>query len=129
MKTCLLVDDSNIIRKMSSFVLKKHGFEVIEAEDGLAAQKILLEKLPDVMIMDWSMPNMDGMELLKWVRSELKAVAKPLIIFCTSQNDSEKIQEAILAGANEYIIKPFTAEIIKNKLELLGLIENEIEFE
>ncbi len=122
MKTCLVVDDSNIIRKMVVFLLQKHGFEVTEAEDGIQAQAMLKQTLPDLVLMDWSMPNMGGLELLKWVRTELKATPQPMIIFCTAQGNFEDIQNAILLGANEYIIKPFTNDIIKHKLELLGLI-------
>ncbi len=132
MKTCLIVDDSSIIRKMSSFLLKKQGFEVIEAEDGLVAQTILQQSalnssVPDLIIMDWNMPNLTGIELLKWIRGDFqsqnpKQTKEIIAIICTSEKNVEHIQQAFLAGANEYITKPFTGEIIRNKLELLGLI-------
>lgn len=122
MKTCLIVDDSNIIRTMLKMFVEKLGFATLEADDGLIAKQMLEQQLPDLMIVDWSMPNIDGLTLVKWVREELQAVEKPIIILCTANKSVENIQQAILTGANEYIIKPFTYDIIKNKLELVGMI-------
>ena len=120
----LLVDDSSTMRRIQKNTLEKLGHtDVTEAGDGLEAIAKLTTAGPfDLVLMDWSMPNMGGLELLKWVRTELKAAPQPIIILCTAQGNFEDIQNAILFGANEYIVKPFTNEIIKNKLELLGLI-------
>jgi two-component system, chemotaxis family, chemotaxis protein CheY len=122
MKTCLIVDDSSIIRTMAKMFVEKLGFVALEADDGLKAQTMLKTQVPDLMIVDWNMPNIDGLTLVKWVREELQAVEKPLIILCSGDKSIENIQQAILAGANEYIVKPFNHEIIKNKFELLGLM-------
>jgi two-component system, chemotaxis family, chemotaxis protein CheY len=122
MKNCLVVDDSAIIRKMARLFLEKHNFKVEEAENGEIAGRMLSDNYYEVILLDWSMPNMDGLTLLKWLRSSQVKSQKSNVIFCTSQNNIEDIQKAILMGANEYIIKPFNAEIIKNKLDILGLI-------
>jgi two-component system chemotaxis response regulator CheY len=122
MKNCLVVDDSAIIRKMARLFLEKYDFSVDEATNGEIAREMLLHNFYDLILLDWSMPNMDGLALLKWLRATSIKSTDSKVIFCTSQNNVEDIQKAILTGANEYIIKPFNSEIIKNKLAILELI-------
>lgn len=120
MKTCLVVDDSRVIRTVARKIIEELGFEVIEAEDGKVALQKSEEKLPDGVLLDWNMPNMDGLEYLRALR-QLPGGDKVSVVFCTTENDLRHIQEALAAGADEYIMKPFDADIVKTKFDLLGL--------
>lgn len=124
MKRCLVVDDSKIVRKVVRKIIEGLSFEVFEAEDGKAAIEQLKTQPVEVMILDWNMPVMDGLECMKALRAD-STIAQPKIIFCTTENDFEKIQMAMMAGADEYVMKPFDEAIIKGKLQQLGIIEDE----
>ena len=121
MKTCLVVDDSRVIRKVSRRILEDLGFEVAEAGDGVEAMAWCTAVMPDLIVLDWQMPVMDGMEFLTRLRNE-PGGERPKVVFCTVENDLGRIREALEAGADEYIMKPFDADIIKGKLEEVGLI-------
>lgn len=120
MKTCLVVDDSRVIRKVSRRILEDLGFEVAEAADGVEATAWCTAVMPDLILLDWQMPVMDGMQFLKRLRAEPGGDA-PRVVFCTVENQIERIREALDAGADEYIMKPFDGSIVAGKLELLGL--------
>ncbi|MDA0782906.1 MAG: response regulator [Rickettsiales bacterium] len=122
-KICLLVDDSSVVRKICRRIVTDLGFEAIEACDGKDALEKCEEQIPDVILLDWNMPVMDGMEFLKAYRNKQKE-NNTIVIFCTTENDITKIMTAIEAGANEYIMKPFDADIIKGKFEQMGLMDN-----
>ncbi|MBV8534441.1 MAG: response regulator, partial [Alphaproteobacteria bacterium] len=77
--------------------------------------------MPDAILLDWNMPVMNGIDFLRHLR-QLKGGAAPMVVFCTTENDLKHIQEAISAGANEYIMKPFDSEIIEAKFSQIGLI-------
>jgi two-component system chemotaxis response regulator CheY len=77
--------------------------------------------MPDAVLLDWNMPVMDGLEFLKQLRRE-PGGHRPIVVFCTVENDKERIAEALEAGADEYIMKPFDGDIISSKLELAGLL-------
>lgn len=118
MKKCLVVDDSKVIRKVACHMLETLDFSVEEAGDGSEAIEILKRDVPDVVLLDWNMPVMDGMEFLH----ALKALAlekRPKIIFCTTENDADQIRRAMDAGADEYIMKPFDRETLQSKVELV----------
>jgi two-component system, chemotaxis family, chemotaxis protein CheY len=119
-KTCLVVDDSRVIRKVSRRILEDLGFEVAEAGDGVEAMAWCTAVMPDVILLDWQMPVMDGLQFLKRLRAE-PGGATPKVVFCTVENDLERIREALEAGADEYIMKPFDGSIVAGKLEYLGL--------
>jgi two-component system, chemotaxis family, chemotaxis protein CheY len=121
MQTCLVVEDSKIVRKMSTSMVRELGFAVDEAEDGLVAQDKVLSDMPDIILLDWHMPHMSGIEFIMWLRT-IPNGDHPIVIFCTAETDMKHIQEALLAGANEYVMKPFDAEILRSKLELLGVL-------
>ena len=123
MKTCLIVDDSRVIRKVARQIFESIGYVCEDAENGLIALDACKIKLPDFILLDWNMPVMNGMEFLVSLR-QLPGGDRPSVVFCTTENDLGHIQEAMGAGANEYIMKPFDADIIRGKLEQLGLIEN-----
>lgn len=120
MKVCLVVDDSRVIRRVARKILEELGFEVAEAADGQEALDSCKVSMPDAILLDWNMPVMDGLEFLKAMRV-LPGGDGPKVIFCTTENDLDHIQEAIQAGADEYIMKPFDSEIIDSKLRQVGL--------
>lgn len=120
-RPALVVDDSKLVRGISRKILEGLGFSVVEAEDGQVALARCAELLPEVILLDWNMPVMTGIEFLRAFRSQYAGAATS-IIFCTTENDMSKIQEALSAGANEYVMKPFDADIIHGKLLQLGLL-------
>ncbi len=118
---CLIVDDSKVIRMVARKILQELEFETDEAADGKVALAACQRKMPDVVLLDWKMPVMDGIEFLRELRG-LSGGEAPKVIFCTTENDIEHIQEAIDAGADEYIMKPFDSEIIQAKFAQVGLL-------
>jgi len=121
MKTCLIVDDSSVIRKVARRILEGLEFEIREAEDGEQALNVCRERLPEAILLDWNMPNMDGYEFLRALR-RLPHGDAPKVVFCTTENDVAHIARALSAGANEYIMKPFDKEIVEAKFQEVGLI-------
>lgn len=121
MKLCLVVDDSKVIRKVARRILEELNFEIEEAVDGQDALDACERNLPDVVLLDWNMPVMDGLEFLKAIRAK-DGIEQPVVVFCTTENDMSHIRTAIEAGANEYIMKPFDREIIEAKFTQVGLI-------
>lgn len=122
MKQCLIVDDSSVIRKVARRIMEEVHFEISEAENGKEALDKCRLNLPDIILLDWNMPVMDGLEFLTELRKDPCGEA-PKVIFCTTENDMDHITQAISAGANEYIMKPFDKEIILSKLKEVGLLE------
>lgn len=121
-KTCLIVEDSRVIRRVSRAIMDGFGFTCSEAENGQEAVGACEKAMPDIILLDWNMPVMNGIDFLKKLRTMPKGDT-PKVVFCTTENDFAHIQEGMAAGANEYIMKPFDSDIIKSKLEMLGLIE------
>lgn len=120
-KFCLIVDDSSTIRKFSARLLKDMGFVVGEAEHGLAAVEACRLIVPDLILLDWNMPEMDGLACLKAVRA-MNLAPRPVIVMCTTENVLPKITEALAAGADEYIMKPFDRDVLRDKLSQLELV-------
>jgi two-component system chemotaxis response regulator CheY len=121
MKSCLIVDDSKVIRKVARHILETMQFEVSEAADGKEALDHVTQIKPDVILLDWNMPIMSGMDFLRAYRS-MHAVPSAKVIFCTTENGIGHIQAAIDAGADEYVMKPFDRETLESKLQILGCI-------
>ncbi|WBV42697.1 response regulator [Pseudoroseomonas cervicalis] len=119
--TCLVVDDSRVVRKVARRMLERHGAVVREAADGQEALFACREELPRLVLLDWNMPVMDGLEFLKAARAEFGA-DEPVVVLCTTENDFERILMALGAGAQEYIMKPFDDAILAGKLVQLGLL-------
>jgi two-component system, chemotaxis family, chemotaxis protein CheY len=122
MRTCLVVDDSSVIRKIARRILEELGFQIIEAEDGEKALAACAFELPDAVLLDWNMPVMDGYEFLGHLR-RMPGGEKPKVVFCTTENGMDHIARALDAGANEYIMKPFDKDIVAAKFQEVGLIE------
>lgn len=124
MKTCLVVDDSRVIRKVARRILEDLHFHVEEAGDGLEALTACRRQMPTAVLLDWNMPVMSGIEFLRALRKE-RGGETPIVVFCTTENDVEHISEAIKAGANEYIMKPFDSDILQSKFVEAGLLDHE----
>lgn len=120
MKTCLVVDDSRVIRKVARRILEDLSFAVDEAEDGAQALAQCRTAMPDAILLDWNMPVMNGIDFLRALRAD-PGGQKPVVVFCTTENDITSIAEAIQSGANEYIMKPFDSEIVQSKFAEVGL--------
>jgi len=121
MKQCLIVDDSKVVRMVARKILEGLNFAIEEAENGKAAIEACRRHMPDAILLDWNMPVMNGIEFLRDLR-KMEGGTEPVVVFCTTENDIEHIREAIGAGANEYIMKPFDSEIIESKFAQAGLI-------
>ncbi len=121
MPTCLVVDDSGVVRKLERRIMEGFGFTVTEAHDGQQAADACTHEFPDLVLLDWHMPVMNGIEFLKILRA-MPGGDVPKVIFCTTETELSNIMFAIEAGANEYVMKPFDAAIIKGKLEQVGML-------
>ncbi len=119
-RTCLIVDDSRVVRRVVGRIVQDLGFAVQEAENGVEARNICEQKMPEVIVLDWNMPEMNGIEFLEKLR-RMDGGAKPKVVFCTIENSLINIQRAINTGADEYIMKPFDGEIIRSKFAQIGL--------
>jgi len=122
-RDCLVVDDSRVVRKAARRVLEGFGFAVREAGDGEEALQACRQAVPDFVLLDWNMPVMDGITFLRRARAE-HGDARPMVMLCTTENTQERILEALEAGAQEYVMKPFDAEILGCKLLQLGVLRD-----
>lgn len=120
-RTCLVVDDSRVVRRIARGILEAEGFSVVEAEDGQKALEACRAAMPHAILLDWNMPVMNGIEFLRALKAEFSDTAAP-VVFCTTENEMSFIVEAMSAGATEYIMKPFDAEILTSKFEQAGLL-------
>jgi len=118
-RTCLIVDDSRVIRKVSSKIALSLGYVPIEAENGEEALARCKKAMPDLVLTDWNMPEMDGIEFVSKLRA-IPTPKEPIVVFCTSNGEAKDIHDGIAAGADDYIVKPFDEAALKAKLEKLG---------
>jgi len=113
----LVVDDFSTIRRIVKNILKQIGYtEIDEAEDGNGALAKLRQDKYDLIVSDWNMPNMTGLDLLKAIRADGALNGIP-VLMVTAEAKKENVVEAIKAGVNNYIVKPFTAEVLREKIE------------
>ena len=119
-KTCLVVDDSRVVRLVARRILEANHFSVRESENGEVALHACRQALPDAVLLDWNMPVMDGITFLRRLRAEF-GPNNPVVIFCTTESEMQFVQDAIDAGAQEYIMKPFDEEIVMGKFAQVGL--------
>ena len=116
-----VVDDSRAMRGIMKGLLKDLGYDTIDAVDGKDALRVLASSpKPDVMLIDWNMPEMNGFELMLAVRDNPSYKDVPLLMV-TTESEMDMVVKALEAGANEYIMKPFDREIVREKLQILGL--------
>jgi two-component system, chemotaxis family, chemotaxis protein CheY len=120
-KTCLVVDDSRVIRKVARRILEDIGFQIAEAADGMEALAWCRAAMPDAILLDWNMPVMNGVDFLRQLRQEPGGAA-PVVVFCTVEADMEHIREALGSGADEYIMKPFDGDVIEAKFIEAGVL-------
>ena len=117
----LIIDDSRTMRMIIGRIIRELGFEITEAGDGLEALKRLEEGcMPDLLLVDWNMPEMDGYEFVKALR-ENPAYDTAKVVMVTTESELGQISKALDAGANEYVMKPFTADVIREKLMIIGM--------
>ncbi len=120
----LVVDDSRATRLILRKILESIGFEVEQAENGRVAFDLLVSwipyDVPDLALVDWNMPEMNGLELVEAIRGN-PDLDHLKVIMCTTETEVSQMTLALLTGANEYVMKPFTAETILGKLEMIGL--------
>ena len=121
MKQCLIVDDSKVVRMVARKILEGLNFAIEEAENGKVAIDACRRRMPDAILLDWNMPVMSGIDFLRDLR-KMDGGSDPIVVFCTTENDLSHIREAIGAGANEYIMKPFDKEIVEAKFQEVGLL-------
>ncbi len=122
MAKALVVDDSRAIRMILAKALRELGYEVREAENGREALEIIeVEQFPVKLVLaDWNMPEVNGLELLKQLRKN-PALASVVVVMVTTETELGQMAAALEAGANEYVMKPFTRDILLEKLELVGI--------
>ncbi|MEK6541566.1 MAG: response regulator [Pseudomonadota bacterium] len=120
MAHCLVVDDSKVIRKVARHIIEGLGLSVEEAEDGSIALDACRSQSFDIVLLDWNMPVMNGMEFLTAL-NEASLEHRPKIMFCTTENGTAHIRAAIENGADEYVMKPFDRETLERKFQLIGV--------
>lgn len=118
-RSCLLVDDSRVIRKLARRILESLGYDVNEAENGEEALAKCRAAMPDLILLDWNMPVMGGMEFVTALRN-MQGDHRPKVVFCTTNSDTADIRKGIEAGADEYVIKPFDQNTLQAKLQRIG---------
>jgi two-component system chemotaxis response regulator CheY len=116
-----VVDDSRVIRKVARRIIEEMGFDVAEAGEGSEALAWCRSAMPDVVLLDWNMPGMNGIDFLRQLRQEVGG-DKPKVVFCTVETSLDRIREALDCGATEYIMKPFDGDIILSKFALAELL-------
>lgn len=121
----LVVDDSRAIRMMLKRMLGELGFDEFHeaGHGGEALVKLDEIEAPDVMLVDWNMPEMNGLELIRAVRADATRRDIP-IVMVTTETEVEQVVRALAAGASEYVMKPFTKDVISDKLDLLGIVSH-----
>jgi two-component system chemotaxis response regulator CheY len=119
-RRALVVDDSRVMRSILRRSLEGRGFDVVEAGNGREAlDRLAMMRIPDLALVDWNMPEMNGIELITELRQD-KAYDAMLVMMVTTETETEQVQRALNAGANEYVMKPFSEDVLSDKLGLLG---------
>lgn len=117
----LTIDDSSTVREIIRNALEVLGYEIVEAGDGLEAQEVVASHDIGLILLDWNMPNMDGMSFLKWIKNQ-DAYKHIPVTMVTTEIERRKVIEAIAAGARNYVMKPFTQDdLVAKTLEALGM--------
>ncbi|HQT76091.1 MAG: two-component system response regulator [Rhodospirillales bacterium 20-64-7] len=120
MRTAVIADDSAFVRKAARVILEALGFDCREARNGRETLDICHEDMPTLLLLDWEMPELDGIGVATTLRAE--PGRGPIILFCSTHNDLDHIQQALSAGSDEYVMKPFDRTILEDKLRSIGLV-------
>ncbi len=123
--SCLIIDDSRLVRQVSKRILEDLGFDCEEAEDGKHAFDLCQHYMPGLIIVDWNMPVMSGLEFVEKLRA-MENGQDVKVIFCTTEDNLNHIERALRAGATEYIMKPFNRDTMQAKLIQIGLLKEEV---
>jgi two-component system chemotaxis response regulator CheY len=118
-RTCLLVDDSRMIRKVARRIVESVGYTVVEAENGEEGLARCRAAMPDLVITDWNMPVMTGIDFVTALRA-IPTARPPRVVFCTTNSGAKDIHKGITAGADEYVIKPFDEAALISRLQSIG---------
>ena len=121
MKTCLVVDDSDVVRKVARHIFESFEVEVLEADSGQAALDLCAQSMPDAILLDWHIPPMATVEFLASLRAQANG-SKPLVIYCPTENNSGDIARTLSSGADDYVLKPFDRASLRAKLTAGGII-------
>lgn len=124
MKTALIVDDSAVVRSIARSILEDYGFACREAGDGEQALHSCDDSIPNLVLLDWEMPGLDGIGVAAEIRA--RHGDGPKILFCSSHNDIAHIRKALEAGSDDYVMKPFDRDIIGHKLRTVGLLSDQV---
>lgn len=124
MSKAMVVDDSKAIRMILAKTLRDVGYEVLEAANGREALAVFERESSSIslVLVDWNMPQMDGLEFVKHLRADPRH-SSVVLMMVTTETEVEQMVKALEAGANEYVMKPFTKEIISDKLRMLGMLQ------
>jgi len=122
MNRCLVIDDSRVIRKVARSILEDLNFDMAEAEDAEVALEYCRTGMPELILLDFDLPGNNCAEFVRKVRHERNG-ERPVIVFCTTDNDVLQISQALAAGANDYLQKPFDRATLESKLANAGLIK------
>ena len=121
MPRCIIADDSKIMRMLLSKIMENFGFEVNEAEDGEEVLEQCVSFRPDLIISDWRLPLIEGIDVLYKIRAD-RRLKQPKFIFCSYVTDAATIKQALDGGADDFIMRPFDEDIIASKLAILGML-------
>ena len=122
MPSCVIADDSKVIRLLLSKIMTNFGYEVFEAENGEALLKQCVRNMPQIIISDWYLPLIDGIDVLLKLRAS-KKIKQPIFLFCSYIDDVDIISKAIKAGADDFIMRPFDEDIIASKLKIIKVLK------
>ncbi len=121
MKHCLVVDDSSVVRKVARRIFEGFDFTVSEAEDGGQALEMCRRTMPDMILLDWHLPAMEGIDVVANLR-KLDRGRDPKVLYCVSEADVAQIAKALRAGVDDYILKPFDRALVEAKLHEVGML-------
>ncbi|MEZ5776246.1 MAG: response regulator [Hyphomicrobiaceae bacterium] len=118
MRHCLVVDDSDVIRRVTKRILEDFNMTSTEAESADEGMALCQRAMPDLILLDWHMPSMAPIDFISWVRSQ--GGEQPYIFYCTTENDSEDLSQAFAAGADDFLMKPYDRDSLLRKLQGAG---------
>ena len=121
MKKVLVIDDSSMIRKVTRMILERLHFEVWEAESALQALNMVRRNKPDAIMVDWDMPNMNGVDFIQTYQAQVIG-QKPVIIYCVTEYIDSNVNRALQLGADSYLMKPFDLNDVQQKFAECGLL-------